>query len=351
MRINKTKWKKGNKIVEENNLHELRMRGDSFCSKCSAWKGQLGLEPTFELYLKHMLQVTLELKRVLKKTGTFFLNIGDTYFGGGGGNYGNGLSSLQGKSHPTNFLNRMNGYEVKCLIMIPERLALGMIEQGWILRNKIIWHKPNHMPSSVKDRFTNSYEPIFMLVKSKKYFFDLDSVREPHKFPSDDIRRMNQDKQADVNPFNKGTKESRHPKFGTPEYEKWYFEQREKKSWHPHTADAQMGFGQQKRLEQTQNLPHPLGKNPSDFWEITTQPFPDSHFAVFPEKLVEKCIKAGCPKDGIVLDPFVGSGTVLKVAIEQRRNAIGIDIKLQYIKMAMKRCNLPNPFINFELIK
>jgi len=130
---------------------ELDKLNQGFCKKCGAWYGQLGLEPTLDMYIEHMLEITAELKRVLKPTGVFFLNHGDNW-------------------------------ENKNLMMQNFRLAMRMVdEQGWILRNIIIWHKPNHMPESVKDRFTKSYEPVFFFVKSKRYWFDLDAVREPHK--------------------------------------------------------------------------------------------------------------------------------------------------------------------------
>ena len=134
--------------------------------------GQIGLEKTLDGYLQKMLAVTKELKRVLKKEGTLWLNHGDSYAGGGGGNYGYGLSSLQGGSHPTNKKNRKeylesNGVLAKCMELQNYRLVIRMIdEQGWILRNTIIWHKPNCMPSSVKDRFTVDYEPLFFFSKS-----------------------------------------------------------------------------------------------------------------------------------------------------------------------------------------
>lgn len=327
-------------------LTESRTRIYSgFCSKCGAWKGQLGLEPTSELYIKHMLQITLELKRVLKKTGTFWLNIGDTY---GGSMQGYGIKNSDYVSTGVQDIRKQEYYPAysqkplqakikpKCLLMIPEQLALGMIEQGWILRNKIIWYKPNHIPSSVKDRLTNTWEYVYFFVKSKKYFFDLDAIREP-----------------------------------------------------------------------------PIGKNPGDIWEITTQPFKDAHFAVFPEKLPEKPILAGCPKEvckkcgkpkeriiklgeiistggsdngklahsdvyikshhghkfkqhkhitvgwsscdcnagfepGIVLDPFCGSGTALVIAKKLGMNYIGIDIKQEYVEMAKRRLEkIPEKLINF----
>jgi len=173
---------------------------EGFCSKCGAWKGQLGLEPKYQMYLEHLLMITEELKRVLKKTGTLFWNMGDSYAGKMGKRQGwndNELTYTREealKNGTSLYLNADYGnIQNKSLMMIPERFAIGMIDQGWILRNKIIWYKRNGMPSSVRDRFSNKWEYIFFFVKSKKYFFDLDAVRKPLKESS--IKRISQNVQ------------------------------------------------------------------------------------------------------------------------------------------------------------
>jgi len=158
------------------------------CLKCGAWKGQLGLEPTPELYIEHMTEIFHEVKRVLKKEGTLWLNIGDTYSssGGAGGDYNNGgLKEGQPK-----YKQGTSSLQPKCLCMIPERLVWSLIQDGWILRNKIVWYKPNGMPSSVKDRFSNKWEYIYLFSQSKKYYFDLDAVRE--NFSVSSIKRISQ---------------------------------------------------------------------------------------------------------------------------------------------------------------
>jgi DNA modification methylase len=147
----------GNPRYATSQIPPIEMKS-SFCKKCGAWRGQLGLEPSPSLYVQHLLQVTAELKRVLKKTGTFFLNIGDTY---------SRVSE--------------NGMKPKSLLLIPERLLIGLYEQGWHVRNRILWVKPNSMPESVKDRLANRYEYVFFLTKSRRYYFDLDAIRVPHK--------------------------------------------------------------------------------------------------------------------------------------------------------------------------
>jgi len=261
-------------------------------------KGQIGLEPTLEEYISNLLQITAELKRVLKPTGVMFWNHGDCY---GGSGCGKGDYRNNNKRNISNINlycwkpNPQLKLTPKCLALQNYRLILRMIdEQGWILRNTIIWHKPNGMPSSVKDRFANKYEPVFMLVKNKKYWFDLDAVRVPHKT----INELKKRKVLD----NKGNYEVR--KDLCRSRDEYY---------------------------------SPLGKNPGDVWRIPTQPFPEAHFATFPERLVEPMIKAGCPEDGIILDPFMGAGTTALVALKLNRSFIGIELNPEYIKIAEKR--------------
>lgn len=240
------------------------------------WKGQLGSEPTSKLYIEHLLMITAELRRVLRKTGVMFWNHGDCY----------------GRERD------------KCLALQNFRLILRMVdEQCWILRNIIIWHKIRSTPESVKDRFTNTYEPVFMLVKDKKYWFDLDTVREPPRVPIDEAPK----RFGRLDPERKGAKFSME---GMVKYQRFV---------------------------------HPLGKNPGDVWQIAPANFMGNHFAVFPEKLVERCIKAGCPKGGLVLDPFAGSGTTGAVAKRLGRKAILIEIVREYCEMARERVAKETP--------
>jgi len=222
--------------------------------------GQIGLEATLEGYHKRLLEVTAECMRVLKPTGVMFWNHGDSYGGGESGSIednkasskGTGATSL-GKPRPSILLPK------KCMIMQNERLIIRMIDdQGWILRNRIIWNKPNGMPSSVTDRFSNKYEPVYMLVKSKKYWFDLDAVRKPYTEPMN--RWGGQKLKAN----------------GKSEWDK--------------------GTGQESYRDRDMR-PNPLGKNPGDVWTIPTQPYPESHFATFPTALIEPMIKAACPAE------------------------------------------------------
>jgi len=264
-------------------------------------ENQIGLEPTLEEYLNKLLKVTNELKRILKPTGILFWNHGNSYSGGGNPN-----TRFKAKDVKIPTI-KDTSVKPKCLSMQNYRLVLKMIDQGWILRNIIIWHKPNHMPSSVKDRFTNAYEPVFMLVKNKKYWFDLEAVKEPYLSPTNRFC----DKRGNYN----GKYRIDDKKLGSPR--------------------ARMqgtSLGRERKAR-----PNPKGKNPGDVWHINTKPFPGSHFAVFPEKLVEKCILAGCPENGIVLDPFMGSGTTALIALKNNRNFIGVELNEKYIEIAYKR--------------
>jgi len=335
-------------------------------------KEQIGLEPTLEEYHKCLLEVTAECKRVLKKTGTMFWVHGDSYYNASKFTYketGNSWDRTKELVPRGRRQGKLHQMPEKCLTMQNYRLAERMVdEQGWILRNILIWHKKNHMPSSVKDRFTNAYEPVFFFSKSKKYWFDLDAIRVPHT--SDALKQ---------------TSNLKH-KFGT-------------------SVDS-FGNGEKAHNAMGANI---ASKNPGDVFTLSTQPFPEAHFAVFPEKLIEPFIKAGCPaevckhcgfireriierfafgrgktnskyesettagslatkrqayrriglerppapktigwtdcacedknkyKSGIVLDPFMGAGTTAVVAKKLGRAYRGIELNPRYIEIACKR--------------
>jgi len=281
-----------------------------YCYKCGAWKGQLGLEPTPEMYIEHLTEIFNEAKRVLKKKGTLWLNIGDTYWSVKGScfNPGGGKDSIETKRreiYPLNRGNKSDGPNLpqKCLTMVPERLAWSLIQNGWILRNKIIWFKPNSMPSSVKDRFSNRWEHIFLFSKSKKYYFDLDAIREPHKYngrkdtlykggPKDmQIGKHERwPNPAGKNPGDVIRTPAETRTLGAILGVKGAIKVPGGKGWIGHPP------GGEHRLKHDPRWCPPEGKNPGDFLEITTQPFPEAHFAVFPEALCEKPIKAGCPE-------------------------------------------------------
>ena len=249
----------------------------------------LGLEASVDAYVEHVREVFRELCRVLKPTGTLWIVLGDTYAGHW---KGPGRSSNR-----SGVLHR--GVPNKSLCLVPERIALGLAEDGWILRNRIVWQKPNHMPSSVKDRFTNSWEHLLFFVRQDRYRFDLDAVRVPHVKTRCFKTKSHGKVMNRPTPHLRGHRRPPHP--GEPQ-----------------------SF-------------HPLGKNPGDVWQISTQPSRSGHPAPYPERLCEWALKAGCPPGGLVLDPFVGSGTTALVAAKLGRRYIGFDANLSYVRTARTR--------------
>ncbi len=286
----------------------------AFCDMCGAWLGNLGLEPTPELYVQHIVDVFREVWRVLRDDGTLWLNLGDSYVGYKGPNYGVNpeASNLQKKSaiHTAHDIGtpQTSGLKSKDLVGIPWRVAFALQADGWYLRSDIIWQKPNPMPESVTDRPTKSHEYLFLLTKNEKYFYDIDAIKEPVA-PSTIAR----------GPVDFGGAKGREyqPEPSDPNYRNG------KEQW-GRTFDYR---------ESSAN-----GRNKRSVWTIPTQPHKGAHFATFPEKLVEPCILAGSPKDGTVLDPFIGSGTTALVAQRLGRRSIGIDASETYLKdIAVKR--------------
>jgi len=259
--------------------------------------GQLGLEPTPAEYVVNLVQVFREVRRVLTRDGTVWLNLGDSYASSGGfRDYG---------SHD-NYVGRgPNGGQrpapagmtkVKDLVGIPWRVAFALQEDGWWLRSDIIWSKPNPMPESVTDRPTKSHEYVFLLAKSEKYYFDQDAVRESGVLPPHERDRASNFKKVG----------SQDDAYGS----------------HDKGAPVILCDG-------TRNI--------RTVWTIPTQPYSGAHFATFPQELAERCIKAGSAKGDTVLDPFCGSGTTVKVAKRLGRKGIGLDINPEYLELAEYR--------------
>ena len=304
-----------------NTNHAQEPWPNGLCGRCGAEEAGtgIGLEPTPEAYCANMFEVFREVWRVLKPTGTVWLNLGDSYThsqpgrnrNGTGGQivrpYGETERVQKGDS------SMHSGLKPKDLVGIPWRVAFALQADGWYLRSDIIWSKPNPMPESVTDRPTKAHEYVFLLTKSPRYYYDADAIREPSITPAD----------------GRGSTEERkrmgHPsRYGDTE------------------AMASRGDG----FTMPSLAPPEGGRNKRSVWEIATQPYPEAHFATFPEKLVEPCIMAGCPQDGVVLDPFAGSGTTLAVAQRLGRKSIGIDLSEDYLKLASKRLGaIPMPMI------
>jgi len=344
----------------------------NFCLRCHAWRGELGLEPTIELYISHLIQIFDECKRVLKKSGTLFVNLADSYSNSGGAHLPTHKNPGISKSASRNGVQREwpdNLVPAKSLCLIPERFVIGMVEHGWICRNDIIWYKANPMPESVKDRFTGTYEHVYFFVKSKKYWFE----QQFEPILQQSLERLQRNHFTDYDPN------------------------------YPNQQPQKLHKGERLTKEQAEQI---NGRNKRDVWEINTQPYPEAHFATFPEDLVTTPILAGCPSmickkcgkarepiyvrkpmvikktegyaeasgnrtatagtmlepaeatlkgysdcgcgagwaPGTVMDIFAGSGTTLAVAKKLNRKSIGIELNPNYCKLCVQRLSeIPIP--------
>lgn len=264
------------------------------------WKGELGSEPTVQLFIQHLLEIFAEVKRVLKQTGTCWINIADTY---GGTGYGKGTGNFNNKNNPVCMTQQKDkSAKKKSQLCVPERLVLGMIEQGWIKRNTIIWHKPSCLPSSAKDRFTVDFENLFLFTKSSKYYFE--QQFEPYSDTFLNDKRHTQE---------------------IPEYNSKYPE------------DNSIQGGCPTRNNIFKSGLNPKGRNKRAVWHINPANNKEAHFATFPEELITTPILAGCPEGGIVLDPFGGTFTTAVVAYKNRRKWIMIEHNKKYFEMGSNR--------------
>ncbi|MGG3504707.1 site-specific DNA-methyltransferase [Paenibacillus lautus] len=322
------------------------------------WTGCLGLEPTPEMFVAHSVQVFREVHRLLRPDGTLWLNYGDSYAGsgkGGGGSYESerpGWQQIKGKRLERGSgrwgggnLSALNGLKPKDLIGIPWRVAFALQADGWYLRMDNIWSKPNCMPESVGDRPTKAHEYMFLFSKSERYYYDGDAIKEP--LASSSIVRLSQDieGQQGSERANGGAKTNGRMKavggskgaFGPPQSrrrsgnkERKYGEERDRPGSHLGASVPWEGSTRNKR----------------SVWTVATAQFAEAHFATFPEKLIEPCILAGAPVGGRVLDPFGGSGTTLKVALENNRECTIIEMGQQYVEIAERRTAVVQPVLD-----
>ena len=286
--------------------------------------GQLGLEKTPEEYVAHMVEVFREVRRILRKDGTCWLNLGDSYAGGGGSSgHTAETKNLGAKTSEYGAVatgGRVpQGLKPKDLVGIPWRVAFALQADGWYLRQDIIWHKPNPMPESVRDRCTKAHEYVFLLAKSARYYYDADAIKEPSETFED-------------RPF--GVERNRE--YGYDSKENLYPEAYRKNivgniSERGVTRTTE-GLNLKTQAEKTKDT-----RNRRSVWTVTTKPFGEAHFATFPPDLIEPMALAGCPEGGIILDPFMGAGTTAVVAKQNYRNYIGIELNEKYIKIARKR--------------
>lgn len=272
---------------------------------------QLGLEETPEEYVEKMVAVFREVRRVLRDDGTLWLNLGDSYAAQGGDTkkgfneryFGKQFESDKQSQTHSKSVNNITKHpsKPKDLVGIPWMVAFALRADGWYLRSDIIWHKPNPMPESVTDRPTKAHEYLFLLSKQAKYYYDADAVREP--------------------PVTKNLPTA---------------ESMRGKGFHDHKKDLTEGQRFDGKSTHRKAVPE-AGRNLRDIWTVATAPFKEAHFATFPPKLIEPCIKAGCPVGGTILDPFGGAGTTGLVADRLGRNATLVELNEEYCEIARKR--------------
>ena len=258
--------------------------------------GQIGLDASLSEFLAKMVAVFEEVRRVLRKDGTCWVNLGDAYAGSTQGRRTQGPMITGRRAAASNARHRpglSDGLKHKDLMGIPWRVAFALQDAGWFLRADIIWHKPNPMPESVMDRPSRAHEYLFLLTSSNRYHYNAKAIRETAKVGN------------------------HHRNVIRPQPS------------HVPAKSAHLGLWKTKGKE--------FGRNKRSVWTITPQPFKGAHFATFPPKLVEPCILAGCPVDGLVLDPFAGSGTTGLVALTHGRRFLGIELNPAYAEMARQR--------------
>ena len=266
--------------------------------------GQIGREDTPAQYVARLTDVFSEVRRVLRPSGTLWLNIADTYAGKGNQRDSVDPKYPNGRTGQTVAINRrVEGCKAKDMIGIPWMLAFALRDSGWYLRSDIIWMKANPMPESCKDRPSRCYEHVFLLTKSRSYYYDAAAIAEPV---------------AESTPMRM------RRKFGKNKYSAGIPGQA-----HQHLNDYRPNGYAEEDI--------PLLRNKRDVWQINSVPYKGAHFAAYPPKLVETCLLAGCPQDGIVLDPFLGSGTTAAVAKQMGRHYIGIELNPDYCELAKQR--------------
>lgn len=270
--------------------------------------GQYGLEQSPAAYIEHLVALFAELRRVLAEDGTLWLNLGDSYAThqrGSDAGWDKSRLTNPGRVQKMQFASLRQGrhtaFDVgpKNLVGIPWRTALALQEDGWTLRNAIVWHKPNAMPESVKDRFTSDYEHVFLFSKSRHYWFDL----EPVLVPGSGLR-----------PGNTTAAKQAYGEAGGTE-----------------RSDRRFGGNPTSGLDREHHT-----ANPGSVWDMPTVPFGSAHFAVMPPSLAERCILAGCKPGGTVLDPFSGSGTTGMVATRSGRRYVGIELNRDYLDLSLR---------------
>lgn len=330
------------------------------CPLCGAVRvdRQIGLEETPKEYIEKLVNVFREVKRVLKDDGTLWVNIGDSYNTGPTGSIRSDKQKTNVGSGDLTSIKKLTAEcKPKDLIGIPWMLAFALRDDGWYLRQDIIWHKPNPMPESVEDRCTKSHEYIFLLSKSPNYYFDFEAIEEPANYDgrSDTLLKGSQ-KYRDGSYLQTDSPQT----FAGGQHERWKFKTGIKfggnkygdnDDTHFQTYSGNTWTPKYKNLEydgQSPNTMHKLRaegisdemyavRRKRDVWTVSTKPYKGAHFATFPEELIEPAILAGCRVGGTVLDPFSGSGTTGVVALRNDRKYIGLELNKEYVDLSIKR--------------
>lgn len=296
--------------------------------------GQLGLEPTPDAYVANMVAVFREVRRVLRDDGTLWLNLGDSYASSPTASVG--LSPKRGQEHSVGRPPKVVGeLKPKDLVGIPWRVVFALQADGWYLRSDIVWSKPNPMPESVTDRPTKAHEYIFLLTKSARYYYNGAAIREPYAAST-------------VTQFEKAyTGQATKAYDGTGAQNPSDVKRR--------IVDKQRGHGRRHAgfngrwdsMEKHEQMAS--GANKRTVWTVATQPYPEAHFATYPEALIEPCILAGSREGDTVLDPFNGSGTTGAVSVRLQRHYIGCELNPAYITLARKRIGAVAPLLASEV--
>lgn len=303
--------------------------------------GQLGAESSPAEYVENMRALFAEVRRVLTDDGTLWLNLGDSYASDPGNGRGAG-SLLEGRKHSASGAGAPTAHQRKPgvvlprknLLGIPWRVAFSLQEDSWILRNDIIWAKPNAMPESVTDRLNTRHEHVFLFSKRRRYWFNLDPIREPLVRPEALTEGIT------FGGSNPDVGRRRGSTYGPSRRDS--FARATKEAQVPGQSSSQHRTDRPDVVAGT-----PLGRNPGDVWSIATQPFSEAHFAVMPTTLAERCILAGCKPGGVVLDPFSGSGTTGLAAAKHGRRYVGIDLNADYLDLSL-RTRLAQPGLDLS---
>lgn len=304
--------------------------------------GQLGLEPTPEEWVESMVAIFAEVRRVLRRDGTLWLNVGDCYANDtkwGGTSGGVMAKGLHGKQDVGYRRRRHTGLKPKDLVGLPWMLAFALRADGWWLRSDIVWHKPNPMPESVTDRPTKSHEYLFLLSKSAQYYYDADAIREPVTGGAHPRARAGRNSREHVD------RDPRHlaavpsgwdTRVGSGGHGSIHRQGRRPRGVTPKSAPAgsRIKANESFHAATTQLV---TTRNKRSVWTVATAPYADAHFATFPPRLIEPCILAGSRPGDLVLDPFMGAGTTAVVARRHSRHYLGIELNPSYIELAEER--------------